>query len=227
MDSAWKIGGVGHFNGAADSTSDVVWVNSVTNHVQIWQMQNGQVANIVNPSGLDGTEWHLEAVGSFEGDANSDLLWISNSGAVSVWEINSSSVQAISVSAPAGDTLQLSSLAGAAAAPQTDGAGTQPATMTIGTAGNDTFVFRPGFGADVIVNPENSDRIELDGFAVVPSIDQLRTILHEAQNGEAQSILQAANGGHDTVINLGNHDSITLVNMKVTDLLASNFMIHG
>ena len=315
MGADWKIAGVGHFNGAADSTSDVVWVNSFTNHVQIWQMQNGEVANIINPSGLYGTEWHLEAVGNFAGDASSDLLWISNSGAASIWEISGASVQAISVSAPTGNTLQLSNSVAAAAA-QVEGASTQsvtePATgallfngisstdkntvsvslenggtgylgnftvgaldtasgqdsvgwqfnfdssavtrtatqtydvkvtdhsadgtnntvsqavsVTIGAPGSDTFVFKPGFGANVIVNPKTSDTIELDGFASASSIHELQTLLQEAQNSESQSMFQTANGGHDTVINLGNHDSITLLNIKVADLHASNFIIHG
>ena len=140
--AGWQIAGVGHFNGAADSTSDIVLVNSNTNHVQIWQMQNGAIADIINPSGLYGTEWHLEAVGNFLGDANSDLLWISNSGAASIWEILGTSVQAISVSAPTGDTLQLNGSVTASAAQQqaagTDGAllaGTE--TVTSGTIGAD------------------------------------------------------------------------------------------
>jgi SAM-dependent methyltransferase len=52
---------------------DVVWVDT-SNHVQIWQMANGRVANVVNPNRMDGINWHLEAVGNFAGDANSDLL---------------------------------------------------------------------------------------------------------------------------------------------------------
>jgi len=34
------------------------------------------------------------------------------------------------------------------------------------------------------------------------------------------------NGGHDTVINLGNHDSITLANIQLAALHTSNFIIH-
>ena len=39
-------------------------------------------------------------------------------------------------------------------------------------------------------------------------------------------MFQSANGGHDTLINLGNHDSITLTNVHIADLHASNFIIH-
>jgi hypothetical protein len=441
--AGWQVAGVGHFNGAADSTSDIVWLNSNTNHVQIWQMQNGKIADFINPSGLDGLEWHLEAIGNFAGDGNSDLLWISNSGAASIWEINGASVQAISVSAPAGATLQLSdsvtvsaaqqhatgtegaSLAGTetvtsgtigagatlelfkatsesvtfngstgtliidhsatfsgetfnftgdgnlsssdqidlrdiafgsgtvsaftgnssggaltitdaqnhsanvllagnytdssfllsgdgnggtividppavnsasgtlsfnetspadiytvSATPQDGGGGylggftvgavtsangqelvgwhfnfdsssvprtvtqsydvtvadnqangtnsivSQTIFVTVGGPGQDSFVFKPGVGTDVIANAKISDTIELDGFASVANINQLQTLLNDAQTGESQSLFQAANGGRDTVIDLGNHDSITLANVKIADLHASNFIIH-
>jgi hypothetical protein len=107
MPPGWKIGGVGHFSGAADSTSDVVWVNG-TNHVQIWQMNHGKLADVITPNGLDGTEWHLEGVGNFvAGDANSDLLWISDSGAVNIWGVNGSQVRSTIPDAPTGSTLQL------------------------------------------------------------------------------------------------------------------------
>jgi hypothetical protein len=83
-----------------------------TNHVQIWQMKHGQLADVIAPSGLDGTEWHLEGVGNFAGDANSDLLWINNSGAAHIWEINGSGVREIPMNAPTGAALQLSNSAG-------------------------------------------------------------------------------------------------------------------
>jgi hypothetical protein len=112
MPAGWKIAGVGHFSGAADGTSDVVWVNG-TNHVQIWQMNHGKLADVITPNGLDGTEWHLEGVGNFgAGHANSDLLWISDSGAVNIWGVNGSQVTSTLPNAPTGDTLQLSSSAG-------------------------------------------------------------------------------------------------------------------
>ena len=317
--------GVGHFNGAVDSTSDIVWVNSVTNYVQIWQMQNGKIANIITPSGLDGTEWHLEAVGNFAGDANSDLLWISNSGAASIWKINGTSVQAISMNAPIGDTLQFSNSPSAAEAqlegasgqhitstnvgslggtetvtsgilsfaetgstethtvsvsPQNGGSGylgnftvaaidganaresvgwqfnfnsssiartatqsydvtvagnsangthstvSQTVSITLGGPGDDTFVFKPGFGTQVVANAKSSDVVELDGFASVADINQLQALLDKAHAGKSQSLFQATNGGHDTLINLGNHDTITLANVKIADLHASNFIIN-
>ena len=103
---------------------------------------------------------------------------------------------------------------------------TQSLAVTIGGPGNDTFVFHPGMGADVIANATSSDTIELDGFSSVTSINQLQALLTEAQTGQSQSLFESANGGHDTVINLDNHDSITLANVQISALHASNFIIH-
>ena len=103
---------------------------------------------------------------------------------------------------------------------------TQAYSLTIGGPGNDSFVFKPGFGADTIVNAKSSDTIELDGFSSISSIDELQTLLHEAQTGQVQTLFQTANAGHDTVINLGNNDVITLENVHLADLHSSNFIIH-
>ena len=103
---------------------------------------------------------------------------------------------------------------------------TQSLAVTIGGPGNNTFVFHPGMGADVIANATSSDTIELDGFSSVTSINQLQALLTEAQTGQSQSLFESANGGHDTVIDLGNHDSIILANLQIAALHASHFIIH-
>ena len=103
---------------------------------------------------------------------------------------------------------------------------TQSLAVTIGGPGNDTFVFNPGLGADVIANATSSDIIELDGFSSVTSMHHLQTLLTEAQTGQLQSLFETANGGHDTAINLGDHDSITLANVQIAALHANNFIIH-
>jgi hypothetical protein len=102
----------------------------------------------------------------------------------------------------------------------------QLVSVTIAGPGNDAFVFHPGVGAKTIVNAGPSDTIELDGFSSVTSNNQLATLLNEAQTGQPQSLFQSVNGGHDTMINLGNHDSITLTGVHSSDLHASDFIIH-
>ena len=100
----------------------------------------------------------------------------------------------------------------------------QAATAVV--ASNDQFVFKPGLGADVIANFSSPATIELDGFASIANEAQLAALLNDAQTGQAQALFQSASDGHDTVINLGNHDSITLMNVAISSLHASNFIIH-
>jgi FG-GAP-like repeat len=101
-----RFAGVGHFAGSSGATSDIVWVDS-TNHVTIWEMRGGHLANTVSLNGLDGLAWHLEGVGKFANDGNSDLLWISDSGALHTWAVNGTGVNEIPISAPIGNHLQL------------------------------------------------------------------------------------------------------------------------
>ena len=108
----------------------------------------------------------------------------------------------------------------------TSSATTQTVSVTIGGPGNDGFVFHPGVGSDTIVHAASTDTIELDGFASVTNNNQLATLLHEAQTGQSQTLFESVNGGHDTLINLGNHDSITLTDVQIADLHASHFIIH-
>jgi hypothetical protein len=126
------LAGVGHFSAnnpfGTRGNSDIVWVDN-TNHVTIWDINNGNIASSTQLNGLDGPEWHLAAVGNFSNipsDTNSDLLWISNSGAVNIWVVNGANVQEIPVSAPTGSTLGLTNAAQSQA---------QPAIQTAPAAG--------------------------------------------------------------------------------------------
>jgi hypothetical protein len=85
MGLEWHVAGVGDFN--MDGKSDVVWVDSSTNNVQIWEMNGGTIASIINPPGQMGLDWQLKSVGDFTGDGRPDLLWVNSSGQTSVWNI--------------------------------------------------------------------------------------------------------------------------------------------
>jgi Ca2+-binding RTX toxin-like protein len=82
----------------------------------------------------------------------------------------------------------------------------QMVSVSVGGPGNDNFVFKPGIGADTIVNfnPHN-DTIELDHFANVQSVQELASLITADVHGNA-------------VIDLGNHDSITLANTTSAQL---------
>ena len=101
------------------------------------------------------------------------------------------------------------------------------AQVSVASPTSDTFVFNPGMGNQVISNFTAANKIELDHFASISDVNQLQTLLNEAHNGQAQSLFQSANGGHDTVINLSNHDTVTVANVHIADLNAKNFIVHG
>jgi VCBS repeat-containing protein len=91
----------------------------------------------------------------------------------------------------------------------------QTVSVSIGGPGNDNFVFQPSIGADTIVNfnPQN-DTIELDHFANAQTVQQLQSLITTDSHGDA-------------IIELGHNDSITLAHVQITDLHASNFIIHA
>jgi serralysin len=91
-----------------------------------------------------------------------------------------------------------------------------------GGLNNQSFVLRPGIGAEVI---SDSSSIALEGFAAVSSMQELTAALHEAQAGQPQTLFQSINNGQDTLIDLGDHDSLTLANVHLADLQASHFLI--
>jgi 20S proteasome alpha/beta subunit len=111
-------------------------------------------------------------------------------------------------------------------ASSTNGTASQTVSVTVGGPDNNSFIFHPGIGADIIANVKSTDTIELNGFSSVANATQLATLLNDAQTGQSKSLFQPANDGHDTVINLGNHDSITLAHVQLADLRASNFIIN-
>jgi large repetitive protein len=101
----------------------------------------------------------------------------------------------------------------------------QTVSVTIGGTANDSFVFHPGVGTDIVANAKPTDTFDLKGFSAIANNSQLAELLHEAQTGQYQSVFAATNNGHDTTINLGNHDMITLTNIQLASLHPSNFII--
>jgi hypothetical protein len=90
--TAWSVVGTGDFNG--DGMADILWRNTTTGDLAIWEM-NG--TTILNPStsgvGNAALNWTVVGVGDFNGDGKADILWRnSTNGNLAIWEMNGTAV---------------------------------------------------------------------------------------------------------------------------------------
>jgi VCBS repeat-containing protein len=96
------------------------------------------------------------------------------------------------------------------------GTASERVAIEVGTASNDTFVFAPGTGENVVYNYANqsgaSDKVEIDGFGIARFNDLA---------------LQAVNNNHDTLIDLGHGDSITLIGVTASTLHNNDFILNA
>ena len=85
-------------------------------------------------------------------------------------------------------------------------------SVSIGSGSQDNFVFAPGIGADTIVNFNSTgshhDTIDLTHFTDIRTMQQLQAVTTADAHGDA-------------VIDLGNHDSITIAGMNIAGMTAS------
>jgi hypothetical protein len=88
---AWSIVGTGDFNG--DGYSDILWRNTSTGNVAIWEMDGTAILNqSTSFVGSVPTYWSVVGTGDFNGDGYADILWRDTSGNVAIWEMNGTSV---------------------------------------------------------------------------------------------------------------------------------------
>jgi serine protease len=81
-DLAWKIVGVGDFNG--DGKDDVLWRNSSTGANTIWKSANATTTQAM--TGVSNLTWKIVGVGDFDSDGKDDVLWRNSStGANAIW----------------------------------------------------------------------------------------------------------------------------------------------
>ncbi len=70
--SAWKVSGVGDFNG--DQKSDILWRHSTSGEIVAWYM-DGTTRTGGELLGAIPIEWQVKGISDFNADGNDDLVW--------------------------------------------------------------------------------------------------------------------------------------------------------
>jgi hypothetical protein len=95
-DASWSVAAYGDFDG--DGKSDLVWRNGTTGQLTEWRMNGGALidSTTLNAGGVaaaPNADWSVAAVGDFDGDGKTDLLWRNGAtGELSEWQMNGASI---------------------------------------------------------------------------------------------------------------------------------------
>jgi FG-GAP-like repeat len=86
-DASFSIAAVGDFN--ADGNADILWRNTSGLLVE-WLMNGSTITSsgVLTSNGVavpPDASWHVVEIGDFNGDARTDILWRSDSGALAEW----------------------------------------------------------------------------------------------------------------------------------------------
>jgi hypothetical protein len=183
----------------------VAWKVAGADQYSVWNTESdgNYIANAIGV--VSGTSSTLE---SFETSFHQDLNGDGTIGPV----VSSALAQAATISPTV--------------SPNDTNSAAQSIFQKFGGAGNDTFVFRPNMRADAILDANSTGDFELGGFSSVTNSGPPAVVSNNARTEQSHSLFQSVDGGHDTVINPGNHDSISLINLHIADLNAGNFIIH-
>ena len=87
----WKIQGVGDMNG--DGHADLLWQHETNHVVSFWFMNGGSIFSTANLSPVP-PEWKIEQLADANGDGKTDVFWQHANGAVAVWLMDGTVIQA-------------------------------------------------------------------------------------------------------------------------------------
>ncbi len=90
-------GYAGNFNAdaGADQIGDLIWVDDATHAIRLYELNGAASGNQIAanlPSGRLPTGFHIEGIGDFNGDGNSDLLLADDSGAMRFFEMDGNAI---------------------------------------------------------------------------------------------------------------------------------------
>jgi hypothetical protein len=97
-DSSWSVAGTLDTNGGGQG--GVLWRQASTGALVLWQMNGATIASSTNVTSggvavKPDASWSVAGIGDLNGDGNSDVIWRnSNTGEVTAWFMNGSTVTA-------------------------------------------------------------------------------------------------------------------------------------
>jgi hypothetical protein len=84
---SWKLGAFRDFDG--DGKPDMLWHDQSTGALIGWVMDGESRVSTVTPNpSVVGTYWQIVAAADFTGDGETDLLWRSQNGDLSIWQMS-------------------------------------------------------------------------------------------------------------------------------------------
>lgn len=90
IDGSWQVSGIADFN--RDGQQDILWLNSTTGAIRIWQRNNSAIQSI-SVGSVGSTDWQIAGLADFNNDSSIDILWQNRrDGQTALWFLNRTSV---------------------------------------------------------------------------------------------------------------------------------------